>query len=133
MKAFRIRYMSFTSPIYGEYFTGFWKAQTGDPSLYLRSSFAQASCGVPPTCGFAGLRRSNGTYPAKHFGTYVIIEYKASDDKKSYNIWGMWSTWKLCYSGPVAQWLAQATHNRLVAGSNPAGPIFCTSFKLLLT
>ena len=24
--------------------------------------------------------------------------------------------------GPVAQWLAQATHNRLVAGSNPAGP-----------
>ena len=26
--------------------------------------------------------------------------------------------------GPVAQWLAQATHNRLVAGSNPAGPTF---------
>ncbi len=24
----------------------------------------------------------------------------------------------------VMQWLAQATHNRLVAGSNPAGPIF---------
>ena len=24
--------------------------------------------------------------------------------------------------GPVAQRLAQATHNRLVAGSNPAGP-----------
>ena len=23
--------------------------------------------------------------------------------------------------GPVAQWLEQATHNRLVAGSNPAG------------
>ena len=30
-----------------------------------------------------------------------------------------------CYSqpGPVAQWLEQATHNRLVAGSNPAGAI----------
>jgi hypothetical protein len=28
------------------------------------------------------------------------------------------------YNGPVAQWLAQATHNRLVAGSNPAGPTF---------
>ncbi len=25
--------------------------------------------------------------------------------------------------GPVAQWLEQATHNRLVAGSNPAGAI----------
>jgi hypothetical protein len=24
----------------------------------------------------------------------------------------------------VAQWLAQATHNRLVAGSTPAGPTF---------
>lgn len=24
-------------------------------------------------------------------------------------------------SGPLAQWLEQATHNRLVAGSNPAG------------
>lgn len=24
--------------------------------------------------------------------------------------------------GPVAQWLAQGTHNLLVAGSNPAGP-----------
>ncbi|CRH30861.1 hypothetical protein BN1182_CI_01130 [Pantoea ananatis] len=23
--------------------------------------------------------------------------------------------------GPLAQWLEQATHNRLVAGSNPAG------------
>ena len=31
----------------------------------------------------------------------------------------------LCYHdlGPVAQWLEQATHNRLVAGSNPAGAI----------
>src|SRR5262245_4608139 len=26
----------------------------------------------------------------------------------------------------MAQWLAQATHNRLVAGSNPAGPTFLT-------
>ena len=28
-----------------------------------------------------------------------------------------------CYHrpGPVAQWLEQATHNRLVAGSSPAG------------
>jgi hypothetical protein len=35
--------------------------------------------------------------------------------------------------GPVAQWLAQATHNRLVAGSNPAGPTFALSgfFTLL--
>ena len=24
-------------------------------------------------------------------------------------------------AGPLAQWLEQATHNRLVAGSNPAG------------
>ena len=30
-----------------------------------------------------------------------------------------------CYHqpGPVAQWLEQATHNRLVAGSSPAGAI----------
>jgi peptidoglycan/xylan/chitin deacetylase (PgdA/CDA1 family) len=28
----------------------------------------------------------------------------------------------------VAQWLAQATHNRLVAGSNPAGPTFDLRF-----
>ena len=27
-------------------------------------------------------------------------------------------------AGPVAQWLEQATHNRLVGGSNPSGPIF---------
>jgi hypothetical protein len=26
--------------------------------------------------------------------------------------------------GPVAQWLAQATHNRLVDGSTPSGPTF---------
>ena len=26
--------------------------------------------------------------------------------------------------GPVAQWLAQTTHNRLVAGPTPAGPTF---------
>ncbi len=26
--------------------------------------------------------------------------------------------------GPMAQWLAQATHNRLVVGSNPTGPTF---------
>jgi hypothetical protein len=25
--------------------------------------------------------------------------------------------------GPIAQWLEQGTHNALVAGSNPAGPI----------
>ena len=32
---------------------------------------------------------------------------------------------RLCYHqpGPVAQWLEQATHNRLVAGSSPAGAI----------
>src|ERR1039458_10447022 len=24
--------------------------------------------------------------------------------------------------GPIAQWLEQATHNRLVGGSNPSGP-----------
>lgn len=30
-------------------------------------------------------------------------------------------------TGPVAQWLAQATHNRLVAGSTPAGPTFHAS------
>ncbi len=26
----------------------------------------------------------------------------------------------------MAQWLAQATHNRLVVGSNPTGPTNCT-------
>ncbi len=35
--------------------------------------------------------------------------------------------WRLAFRanrfpGPVAQWLAQATHNRLVEGSNPSGP-----------
>ncbi len=29
-----------------------------------------------------------------------------------------------CVEGAVAQRLEQATHNRLVAGSTPAGPIF---------
>jgi hypothetical protein len=33
----------------------------------------------------------------------------------------------------MAQWLAQATHNRLVEGSNPSGPTFCASFKVQLT
>jgi hypothetical protein len=28
------------------------------------------------------------------------------------------------FFGPVAQWLAQATHNRLVDGSTPSGPTF---------
>ena len=32
----------------------------------------------------------------------------------------------------MAQWLAQATHNRLVVGSNPTGPTFGTSFKARL-
>ena len=32
---------------------------------------------------------------------------------------GYW--WEL-FCGPIAQWSEQATHNRLVAGSNPAGP-----------
>ena len=31
-------------------------------------------------------------------------------------------------AGPLAQWLEQATHNRLVAGSSPAG---ATKFYLL--
>jgi hypothetical protein len=42
---------------------------------------------------------------------------------KCRNIWGIWTIWTLCFYGPVAQWLAQATHNRLVVGSNPTGPI----------
>ncbi len=29
----------------------------------------------------------------------------------------------------MAQWLAQATHNRLVVGSNPTGPTFDAFFK----
>jgi hypothetical protein len=33
--------------------------------------------------------------------------------------------------GPVAQWLAQGTHNSLVAGSNPAGPTFDLRFSIL--
>lgn len=28
----------------------------------------------------------------------------------------------VAFSGPIAQWLEQAAHNRSVAGSNPAGP-----------
>jgi hypothetical protein len=27
------------------------------------------------------------------------------------------------FSGPIAQWLEQETHNFLVGGSNPSGPI----------
>ena len=34
-------------------------------------------------------------------------------------------------SGPVAQWLAQATHNRLVEGSNPSGPTLGISHENL--
>jgi hypothetical protein len=30
------------------------------------------------------------------------------------------------YFGPIAQWLEQATHNRLVGGSNPSGPTLLT-------
>ena len=33
-------------------------------------------------------------------------------------------------SGPLAQWLEQRTHNPLVAGSNPAGPIRVTTVRL---
>lgn len=29
----------------------------------------------------------------------------------------------ICIQGPVAQWLERRTHNPLVAGSSPAGPI----------
>ena len=33
-------------------------------------------------------------------------------------------------NGPVAQWLAQATHNRLVVGSNPTGPtLICKNLQ----
>ena len=31
------------------------------------------------------------------------------------------------FVGPIAQWLEQATHNRLVPGSNPGGP---TKFRM---
>ena len=35
--------------------------------------------------------------------------------------------WRLSlYRGPVAQWLERAAHNRLVAGSIPAGPTIST-------
>ena len=34
------------------------------------------------------------------------------------------------YRGPVAQRLEQATHNRLVGGSNPSGPIDPTGSNL---
>ena len=44
---------------------------------------------------------------------------------------------ELCYAGapsgqwgPVAQWLELAAHNRLVAGSNPAGPTMRSSFLI---
>jgi hypothetical protein len=37
------------------------------------------------------------------------------------------------FRGPMAQWLAQATHNRLVAGSNPAGPTYIWGFIFALT
>ena len=30
----------------------------------------------------------------------------------------------------MAQWLAQETHNPLVAGSNPAGPTFLPGFSI---
>ena len=40
-------------------------------------------------------------------------------------------TWHL--NGPMAQWLAQATHNRLVVGSNPTGPTFPPSINVQLT
>lgn len=33
-----------------------------------------------------------------------------------------WMTWGELPVGPIAQWLEQATHNRLVLGSNPSGP-----------
>ena len=36
------------------------------------------------------------------------------------------------WPGLVAQRLAQATHNRLVAGSNPAGPTFLFKFPVLM-
>lgn len=34
-------------------------------------------------------------------------------------------------SGPIAQWLEQSAHNRLVAGSSPAGPtkLFRVQFR----
>jgi hypothetical protein len=32
--------------------------------------------------------------------------------------------------GPVAQWLAQTTHNRLVAGSTPAGPTYISMSRV---
>ena len=33
------------------------------------------------------------------------------------------------WNGPMAQWLAQATHNRLVVGSNPTGPTYGKRFE----
>lgn len=35
--------------------------------------------------------------------------------------------------GPIAQWLEQAAHNGLVAGSNPAGSIFHAKNSLIHT
>ena len=34
--------------------------------------------------------------------------------------WALWHSGAL--PGPIAQWLEQATHNRLVTGSSPVGP-----------
>lgn len=35
------------------------------------------------------------------------------------------------FIGPLAQWLEQTTHNRLIAGSNPAGVISITQYHIL--
>ncbi len=36
--------------------------------------------------------------------------------------------YQCCYSGPIAQWLEQRTHNPLVLGSSPSGPTILRSF-----
>ena len=107
----------------------FWSATKRSNPLSYRS-IGGRDCNAG-----GGLGQVCLTLPIRH-GRILALRESPSGKASAFqaDIRGFESRLPLCYSagsrqnhggwnqGPMAQWLAQATHNRLVVGSNPTGP-----------